>query len=97
MEKTSVHHTTSVKVYLLVFGVLALLTGLTVLLSYAGLPHSTAVALAVLIATVKVTLISLFFMHLRFESKGIYAFIIGALFFLAVLILSIIPDIGLVK
>ena len=45
-------HKTSIKSYLCVFGALALLTGLTVLLSYAGLPHKTAIMAASLIALV---------------------------------------------
>ena len=84
----------SVKIYLLVFAALAILTGFTVILSYMGLPHGTAVLLAALIALVKCTLIGLFFMHLIDESKAVYALLFGALFFLMVLILAIIPDIG---
>jgi cytochrome c oxidase subunit 4 len=96
MNNSNPHHS-SIKTYLLVFFGLAILTGCTVGLSYLGLPHHTAIALAALIALVKCTLIATFFMHLRFESKGIYALILTGLFFVGVLIVSIIPDIGLVK
>lgn len=85
---------TSIKSYLLVFFGLAVLTGLTVLLSYAGLPHRTAIALAVLIALTKCTLIATFFMHLRFEKKEFVIMILVALFFVGVLIASLIKDIG---
>ncbi len=97
MTNTKEHQPTPIKVYLLVFAALALLTSATVLLSYAGLPHKTALLLAILIATVKCTLIAAFFMHLKSESKGIYAVFFGALFFVAVLILAILPDIGILK
>ncbi len=96
MENTHEQHS-SVKSYLLVFGALALLTGATVLLSYAGLPHKTAIICAALIALTKCTLIGAFFMHLKSESKGIYAVFFGAFFFVAVLILAILPDLGIVK
>jgi cytochrome c oxidase subunit 4 len=96
MEQVNTTHA-SVKTYLLVFLALAVLTGGTVLLSYAGFSHNTAVVLAILIATTKCTLIGAFFMHLKWESKGIYALLFTALFFVAVLILAVIPDIGIIQ
>lgn len=92
MEHTSSH--SSVKAYLLVFGGLAVLTGLTVLLSYLGLPHRVAILLASLIAVAKCTLIAAFFMHLRFEKKGIYGLIALSLFLVGSLLFTILPDIG---
>ncbi len=85
----------SIKAYLLVFIGLAVLTGMTVALSYMGLPHGTAILLAGLIALTKCTLIAAFFMHLRFEKKGIYAILAVALFLVGTLLFSIIPDIGM--
>lgn len=93
----STEHSTSVKPYLIVVTALAILTGVTVALSYAGLPHGKAILLAALIALTKCTLIAAVFMHLRFESKGIWMILFTALFFVAVLVLSLIPDIGIVK
>src|SRR5437773_911555 len=88
---------TSIKGYLLVFLALAILTGTTVFLSYAGLPRRVAISVAVLIALTKCSLIAAFFMHLKFEKKGIYAIFFTALFFVMVLVLAILPDIGIVK
>lgn len=96
MNKTNESHV-SVKTYLLVFLALAILTGTTVVLSYAGLPHKTAIGIAGLIALTKCTLIGAFFMHLKWESKGIYAIFFTALFFVAVLIFAVLPDIGIVR
>lgn len=87
-------HAHSVKPYILVFIGLGILTGLTVLLSYMGLPHNIAIALAILIATIKCTLIGAFFMHLRFERRGFVFLIISALLLVAVLITPLIQDIG---
>jgi caa(3)-type oxidase subunit IV len=85
----------TVKTYLLVFAGLAALTGVTVTLSYLGLPHRLALTLAALIALAKCTLIASFFMHLRFERKAIHALLFTALALVALLVLAVLPDIGL--
>jgi len=90
-------HSSTVKTYLLVFAALAVLTGVTVLLSYLGLPHHVAILIAALIALTKCSLIAAFFMHLRFERKAIYAVFFSALFLVAVLVLAVIPDLGIVS
>ncbi len=97
MNNETAQHHPSVKVYLLVFAGLALLTGLTVALSYMGLPHKRAIALAGLIALTKVVLIASFFMHLKVEKRGLIAMLLVALFFVAVLVGSLIQDIGLLS
>jgi cytochrome c oxidase subunit IV len=89
------HGKAAVKTYLLVFGGLALLTGLTVLLSYMHIPIKTAVLLAALISLTKCSLIGAFFMHLRFEGKMIYALLFSALGLVAFLLISIYPDVGM--
>jgi caa(3)-type oxidase subunit IV len=88
---------TPVKTYLAVYGGLAVLTALTVALSYAGLSHRSAIFAAALISTTKCVLISAFFMHLKTETKEIFAVLLAAFFLVAVLLLAVLPDIGLVK
>lgn len=87
----------SVRSYLMVFGGLALLTGMTVVLSYLGLPHHLAIVLAVLIALAKCSLIMAFFMHLRWEPKSIYAVFFTAVFFVVFLALFLLPDIAFTR
>ena len=60
------HH---VKIYLRVFAALAVLTGLTVAVSYLHLPILAAVAVALFIACIKGSLVAGFFMHLVNERK----------------------------
>lgn len=96
MTEQNVSHS-SVKIYLLVFLALAILTGTTVLLSYAGLPRHVAIGIAGLIALAKCTLIAAFFMHLKWESKAIYAIFFTALIFVVVLVFAILPDIGIAR
>jgi len=91
------HQPASIKTYFMVFGALAILTTLTVILSYMNFSHGTGIFLASLIALVKCSLIVAFFMHLKDEGKGIFALVFTAIFFVAVLILAIIPDIGIIK
>lgn len=88
------HGKAAVKTYLLVFLGLAVLTGLTVFLSYLHIDIKVAVALAALIAITKCSLIGAFFMHLRFEGKLIYALIFTALFLVLFLLFSVLPDLG---
>ena len=96
MENPAQPHS-SIKSYFLVLGALTVLTASTVGLSYMGLSHGKALIIAALIAITKCTLIASFFMHLRFEKKGIIAILITSLFLVGVLILSLIPDIGIVN
>jgi cytochrome c oxidase subunit 4 len=59
----------SKKIYLLVGLWLGVFTVATVLASYLHLPPAPAIALALAIASVKATLVGLYFMHLKDEVK----------------------------
>ena len=61
-----------VKAALMVFGALLVLTLFTVGAYFLHLPTGAAIALALAIATVKGTLVALWFMHLISEKKVIY-------------------------
>ncbi len=61
-----------IKGYLIVGGTLLLGTILTVLASYVDLGHHWNIVLALVIATVKSSLVILFFMHLISEKQMIY-------------------------
>jgi cytochrome c oxidase subunit 4 len=67
-------HDTDVHVtrYLVVFGALVVLTGVTVAVSYLALPAAAAIAIGVAIAASKATLVALFFMHLIRERTIVY-------------------------
>ena len=79
-----------VKVYLIVFGVLAVLTGVTVGVSYLDLSVGASVTLALAIATLKASLVAMFFMHLKGEVKVILqTLILTAVFFIFLMVLPI--------
>jgi cytochrome c oxidase subunit IV len=62
-----------VRIYISVFVTLMVLTIVTVAISYLHLPLFWAVSLALLVATVKGSLVACYFMHLISEKKLIYA------------------------
>ena len=80
-----------VRVYITVFVALMALTIITVAVSYLHLPLAFAVTVALLVATVKGSLVACYFMHLISEKKVIYAVLaLTAFFFAALLALPVV-------
>jgi len=76
-----------VRIYLTIFGILMFLTIVTVGVSYLHLNLAGAVTLALMIATIKATLVACYFMHLISEKKLIYYMLIMvALFFVMLMV-----------
>jgi cytochrome c oxidase subunit 4 len=73
-------HIAPVKLYLGVFGALIFFTVITVAVSYVHLGAAN-LAVAILIATIKATLVVLFFMHLKDDSRFNALLLIGSLLF----------------
>lgn len=61
-----------VRGYLAVFGALLVLTVITVAVSYLNLPMTATVVVAIAIASVKASLVAMFFMHLKGERPMVY-------------------------
>ena len=80
------HVRQEIRKYLYVFGALAVLTIITVAISYLDLPMWQAVVLALVVATIKGTLVAAFFMHLLSERKLIYAVLVMTVFFFGLMI-----------
>jgi cytochrome c oxidase subunit IV len=78
------HRVVPARVYLTVWAGLILLTGLTVAASYAQL--RVAIQVALLIATVKASLVTLYFMHLRYEARAYFIMLLVVLAVYAVFI-----------
>lgn len=70
-----------VRVYLLVFAALMVLTIVTVAISYLELSTGPAVALALFVATIKGALVAGFFMHLISEKKLVVVILALTVFF----------------
>lgn len=87
------HHVVPPSVYVKTLLALLVLTAITVAASYVHWGSSAAnVTIAVTIATLKASLVALFFMHLRYD-KPLNAFIfVGGIFFLGFLMLFTFID-----
>jgi cytochrome c oxidase subunit 4 len=79
------------RTYIIVWALLIVLTGVTVGVSYLHLGMLN-VAAALLIASLKAALVALYFMHLRFENRLVWAFATVPLFFLALIIFGTLAD-----
>ena len=85
MHKSGHVHVVSPKLLLIVYGILLILTVLTVLVSEINLGKlSLIVALAVAVA--KASVVALYFMHLRWDSPFNAIALIAAFFFVAIFI-----------
>jgi cytochrome c oxidase subunit 4 len=78
-----------IKLYLMVFGALLVLTLVTVGVSYLNLPKSLGIPLGLAIATLKASLVAAFFMHLKGERTLIYGLL--GLTVVATIILFALP------
>ena len=74
------------KLYLTIFGALATLTVITVLISRVHFDRPLAIFIALFIATIKATLVAGFFMHLLHERKFIFGVLGVTVFFFGVLL-----------
>ena len=75
-----------VRVYITVFVALMALTLITVAVSYLHLPPAMAITVALLVATVKGTLVACYFMHLISEKRLIIAVLLITAFKFVVLL-----------
>lgn len=75
-----------VRTYLIVFGALLVLTVVTVAVSYLEISVPAAIGLALVIATIKASLVACYFMHLISEQKLVYWVLILTVSFFVVLI-----------
>jgi cytochrome c oxidase subunit IV len=86
-------HVQPLKVYFAVFLALMAFTALTVFAAFVNLgPANTFVALAIAVA--KATLVILYFMHVKGNTKLVPVVILSGLFFLFILFLLLAADYG---
>ena len=88
MEKA---HGTGYGTYVAVWAGLVVLTGATVAVSYVDLGLWN-IAAALLIASAKASLVALFFMHLKFENRLVWAFALVPIAFLALIVGGTLSD-----
>ncbi len=89
-ESEAAHVREHVRVYLVVFIALAVLTVVTVAISYLHLPTVLAISVAMVVASVKAGLVAGYFMHLVSEEKVIlWLLLLCVAFLVALMVLPV--------
>ena len=84
MENSS-HHIVPYRVYLVILAVLVAMTGISVAVTQIDLGALTT-AIALLLATVKSTLVLIYFMHLKFDNRMFSIMATGVILMIGVVI-----------
>ena len=84
-------HIVSPKIYLAIFLTLMVGTGITVWAAFQNF-HQFNIVIALVIATVKATLVVLYFMHARYSPKRTQLVIVAAVFWLAIMLALTLSD-----
>ena len=87
-------HIIPLSTYFKVFGILMFLTALTVLTAQVNLGGGLNIVLAMVIATIKASLVLMFFMHLYYDNKTNLIFFLGSILFLIIFITFTLIDVG---
>lgn len=77
------HHIMPLKLYFVVFGILLVLTVVTVLVSYAEFPMPWSIIVAMFVAIIKALLVAGYFMHLKYDEPYNRLIFASSIFFLA--------------
>ncbi|MEK6333606.1 MAG: cytochrome C oxidase subunit IV family protein [Acidobacteriota bacterium] len=80
------------RVYITIFLVLMVGTGLTVMAAFRDFPGPLNAVVALTIAVIKATFVVLYFMHVRYSSRLIWLVIAAGLFWLAIMFALTISD-----
>jgi len=78
-------HIVPVRVYIAIFLALLVGTALTVVAAFYDFPWRFNTVIALTIASVKATLVVLYFMHVRYSTRLVWVIIGSALFWLAIM------------
>ena len=87
------HHIMPMKTYNVVFISLLFLTAFTVLVAQFDFGAMNTL-IAMLVATVKATLVGMYFMHLKYEDRTFAVCLLAGVFFLIVMFAFIAVDVG---
>ena len=87
-------HISPMSTYYTVYGLLLVLTVATVAVSYAGLPSGPSLFVAMAVASVKATVVALWFMHLKYDTSFNRMVFASAILFMAVFFGFTLTDLG---
>ena len=80
------------RVYVTIFLILLVGTGLTVIAAFRDFPGPLNAVVALTIAVIKATFVVLYFMHVRYSGRLIWLVIAAALFWMAIMFALTISD-----
>ena len=92
-DKKHENHIIPLSTYFKVFGALMVLTALTVFVAQIDLGGWLNIVLAMFIATVKASIVLMFFMHLYYDSRTNLMFFLGSILFLIIFITFTLIDV----
>ena len=78
-------HIVPVRIYITIFLALLVGTGLTVMAAFYDFPWKLNAVVALTIATIKATLVVLYFMHVRYSARLVWVIVAAALFWMGIL------------
>ena len=84
-------HIVSPRVYITIFAALLLFTGVTVWAAFQNF-HQFNIVIALVIASIKATLVVLYFMHARYSPKRTQLVIVCSVFWLAIMLTLTLSD-----
>ena len=85
-------HIVPVRIYVTIFLALLVGTGLTVMAAFIDFPWQLNTIVALTIATIKATLVVLFFMHVRYSTRLVWVIVAAALFWMGILFALTLSD-----
>lgn len=83
----------SVRTYLRVWGLLAVLTAVEVGIVFLPVPHGAIVTGLLLLAATKAALVAFFFMHLKFDGRLVRFIGVAPFLFVAILLIFVMVDV----
>ncbi|NDD63551.1 MAG: oxidase [Acidobacteria bacterium] len=95
MSEHTGHHIVSPRIYFAIFSALMVFTAITVAVArfdLASIWGPLNIIVAMTVATIKATLVILYFMHVRYSSKLTQVIVIAGLFWLVILLVLTIAD-----
>ena len=78
-------HIVPVRIYITIFSTLLVGTGLTVAAAFVDFPWQLNAIVALTIATIKGTLVVLYFMHVRYSIRLVWVIVASALFWMGIM------------
>ena len=85
-------HIVQPRIYITIFLALMVGTTLTVMAAFYDFPGPLNAVVALTIASIKATLVVLYFMHVRYSSRLVWVVVTSALFWLAIMFALTISD-----